>query len=188
MNRITKVKVSDVPFVVLCGRDERRPHVERLRVVLPGDQLRVFSNPHAHALPRVAAAMGFAAILDEALNAASWEPFVMLEDDVSASEWWSDAFACPADADAVYLGISMYAARPDAFECTGQHGISWVPCDVNSDIDIETDNVSCVRLLNMLSMHAVWRRGADAPDAPDAGRHTTHSVRRAGSPAQRPAF
>jgi hypothetical protein len=74
----------------------------------------------------------------------SFRPFILLEDDCSATEWFRYIIPVPKDADAVYVGISAYGLHPGMDEAILRIDAVPVP-----------DYPELVRLFSMLSTHAV---------------------------------
>lgn len=88
----------------------------------------------------------------------SWDgtrPLLVLEDDVNTTEHFSPAIDVPADADAVWLGITKYGAA-ESVEFVGFPGV----------LAAETVAPGVARIYNMLAAHAVlhltrhWSRSA----------------------------
>lgn len=90
-----------------------------------------------------AGATGYGAICEALAARDNFIPGLILEDDVSPTAHFNRVVIAPADADAVYLGLSSCSAAPD--RDSFQPGICWQ----------ETAVPGIVRLLNMLSLHAV---------------------------------
>lgn len=87
---------------------------------------------------------GMIAVMKKRLE-GEFKSFVLLEDDCSTTEWFRYTFSVPSDADAVYLGLSMYGLHP-------QYDFG-IPRVEYTDVP---DVPDLVRLFNMLSNHAIF--------------------------------
>jgi hypothetical protein len=85
------------------------------------------------------AAAGLVKLMKSRLE-GEFKPFIFMEDDCSATPWFRHVVPVPEDADALYLGISVWGMN-------GERAIPFVKKEAVSD-DI-------VRVFNMLSTHAV---------------------------------
>lgn len=74
-----------------------------------------------------------------------FQPYIMLEDDVSFTQNHPDSLEIPDDADIVYVGISSCGL--------GKNRYWWTPTDVLKIKHVHGD--TCVRIYNMLSTHAI---------------------------------
>ena len=73
------------------------------------------------------------------------KPFLLFEDDIELSEWVTDMnIEIPEDTDAFYLGLSKYATSYTENCSIGYNSVS-----------IESISEKHVRILNMLSTHAI---------------------------------
>lgn len=91
-----------------------------------------------------AGAKGFIALLEEELVKDDFRPFIMLEDDISATEWFKHEITFPADADAVYIGIAECGVT--LYENNSKIELCYEYTDPPSDV---------ARIYDMLSIHAV---------------------------------
>jgi hypothetical protein len=85
------------------------------------------------------AAAGLVKLMKERLE-GDFKPFIFMEDDCSVTPWFRHEIPVPKDADAVYLGISLW----------GMHGAQAHPL-----VKKEAVSEELVRVYNMLSTHAV---------------------------------
>lgn len=84
-----------------------------------------------------------AGIFSELLIRDEFKPVIILEDDVNITPWYtSTEVNVPDDADGYYLGVSICSARSN--QELYQYGVPWE----------DTTDTSCVKIQNMLSMHA----------------------------------
>jgi len=149
-----QIDLRTVPFYWLNGREHRREHMNTVlqgfrHERVDGTPPKLLDNPDL----RVLAPLGHAKVIEHAVNRMTpgrFEPFVLMEDDVAWRTSPAPAgpdpltISFPDDADAVYLGISRAACRPDA-----------------NDYHYEIMRRRCVeyphlqRVYNMLTAHAV---------------------------------
>jgi hypothetical protein len=91
----------------------------------------------------VSGATGYGAICEAVARRDEFAPALVLEDDAVPTANFRQQFQVPSNVDAVYLGLSSCSISPDRDEF--QVGACWK----------ETELPGVVRLLNMLSLHAV---------------------------------
>lgn len=141
-----ELDLQAIPTVVLnnAANKQRSAHMHALLRGL-GMNYAMFPALNGEGYP-LSAAKSLMAIFEHMLVREPFHPFLLLEDDVSLTPWTDPAnmvLHVPEDTDAVYIGISKCSADPNRE--THQMGISWEP----------TSTPGIVRLLNMLSQHAV---------------------------------
>jgi hypothetical protein len=93
--------------------------------------------------PLVSGATGYGAICEAIARREEFVPVLVLEDDAIPTAHFRANVTVPSDADAVYLGLSSCSISPDKDEF--QLGACWK----------ETPLLAVVRVLNMLSLHAI---------------------------------
>lgn len=134
-------------------REDRRQHVERevgglVDVTFVRGPDRYNGEPD---MPRVCGALGHCRAIDAALRdgGAGFQPFVLLEDDVSPTSLLLEhsQLALPRGADALYLGVSKYSAYTLNNRGFLTDQLCWKP-PTHGSPDV-------VRQFNMLSTHAI---------------------------------
>lgn len=149
-----QIDLRDVPFYYLNvdARTDRRQHIEQ--------QLRGFIHARVDGTPDprlgerknhpfVLAPLGHAKVIERAVRGMgkTFEPFVLCEDDSAWTNLPSDGpvvVTAPDYADAVYLGISRAACRPDANDYC---------YDIIRERSVDFPHLQ--RIYNMLTAHAV---------------------------------
>lgn len=154
-----QITVKDFTTICLNGKPARTQHIQDLSARLSWPIIiqsgAPFPNPTStptkqkqRPKPYTLGAKGFIKIIQDRLEQDVFEPFILLEDDVSESAWYSPVIDIPdhipASMDALYLGVCDASAHPSLN--TYQKGVSFHPLD---------NNINIVKIENMLSMHAV---------------------------------
>jgi len=143
MAATVKFYLPDLPVLVLNlpSRPDRAAHVRRglASTGLPN----VTFIPALSGQGPAAGATGYGAICEAFAARENFVPGIILEDDVSPTAHFQQLIQVPADADAVYLGLSNCSISPD--RDMFQTGAVWR----------ETKLPDIVQLLNMLSSHAL---------------------------------
>jgi hypothetical protein len=134
--------IREVDMVFLHGphRPERKEHIER---VLDEKGLRgecVLGICDQGKRSGVTSTMN---LLKKRLE-GDFKPFILLEDDCSATEWFRHVIPVPKDADAVYVGISAYGLHPMVDQAILRIDAVSVP-----------KHPELVKLNSMLSTHAI---------------------------------
>jgi len=150
-----QITVKDFMTICLNGKPARTQHIKDLAsrlswpiVIQNGAPTPTFTSTSKKSMPKpyTLGAMGFIKIIQDRLEQDVFEPFILLEDDVSESAWYAHVLDIPdhlpASMDALYLGVCDASAHPSLN--TYQKGVSFHPLDNN-----------IVKIENMLSMHAV---------------------------------
>jgi len=132
--------IRDIDIVFLHGphRPERREHMETL-ISSKGLKGRAFVGVSDQG--KKSAAAGLVKLMKERLE-GEFRPFIFMEDDCSATEWFRYEIPLPEDADAVYLGVSVWGMHPER-----EQAIQYIIKERASD--------ELFRIYNMLSTHAV---------------------------------
>ena len=130
------LRTIDIVFLHGPHRPERREHMDALikNNNLQGGAFIGVSNEGARS-----AAAGLVKLMKSRLE-GEFRPFIFMEDDCSKTPWFRHEVPVPVDADAVYLGISVW----------GMHGDRAHPFVKKEEV---SDDI--VRVFNMLSTHAV---------------------------------
>ena len=142
-----ELDLQAIPTVVLHNPANTR-RAEHMNALLSGLGMNYALFPALNGEGYIlSAAKSLMAIFEQMLLREPFTPFLLLEDDANITPWTEFGahmmLHVPADADAVYVGISKCGADPN--KETHQMGVSWEP----------TDLPGVVRILNMLSQHAV---------------------------------
>lgn len=125
-------------FVLSTGREDRVANLRRLPWTYE-----TVAGPVGEKL--IDGSIGYQMLIDRALKQNPFQPFLLLEDDVSVNQ---DAFEeysnliVPDDAEAVYVGTSTYAVLP-GLDCAG------------SPVFGKVANDHVCRVYNMLSTHGI---------------------------------
>ena len=141
------VELDTVPTFVLnvATNTVRADHMTALLNGIDMQRWRLFPALSGEGYIR-SATKSLLVLFDRMLTRETFEPFLLLEDDVMVTPWTQTLQLCvPDDADAVYVGLSTCSAHPDAD--THMIGVPYEPVRGIPDV---------VRLLNMLSQHAVY--------------------------------
>jgi hypothetical protein len=161
--------IRDVDVVVFHGpnRPERKEHMER---VLSEKGLRAEYVLGPSDQSKTSCTKSLLSLFKKRLE-GDFKPFILLEDDCSATEWFRHVIPVPKDTDAVYLGISAYGLHPMVDQAIPR--IDAVPVQEFPEL---------VKLRSMLSTHAIlyntraWvenciscYENALAPNAPGEG-------------------
>ena len=138
-----RIDLKMVPIFVLVCSDQKR---ERIKQVLSGYNYTIvegITSYRGEKIPRLCGAVGHARLIREGIKTGG--PFVILEDDC---QWFDlvhercDEIEIPSDADAVFIGISIFGLNP----VTGYACMLLLGSDYSEN---------CVRIFNMLSAHAI---------------------------------
>ena len=136
------IDIRTIDLVYLHGphRPERREHMEKIlrEVNLKGECFIGRCD-----IGRRSGVMNMIEIFKKRLE-GEFRPFVCLEDDCSTTPWFRHSIQVPEDADGVYIGISKWSLHPHFDKAIPVLQAEPVP-----------DYPETVRLLNMLSNHAV---------------------------------
>lgn len=134
------IKTIDIVYLYGPHRPERKEHIEaQLREKGLTAECHVGVSDKGH----LSGVTGMIAVMKKRLE-GEFKPFLLLEDDCSTTEWFRYTFPVSDDADAVYLGLSMYGLHP--------HHDFGIPRVEYVGVPHEPE---LVRLLNMLSNHAI---------------------------------
>ena len=136
------VDIRTIDLIYLHGphRPERKEHMERH---LSEKGLTAECHVGVSDKGHQSGVLGMIAIMRKRLE-GEFKPFILLEDDCSPTEWFRYEVPVPGDADAVYIGLSIYGLHPQ-----GDFGIPQIEyVTVNGQPEL-------VRILNMLSNHAI---------------------------------
>ena len=130
------LRTIDIVYLHGPHRPERKEHMDSLirNNGLRGGAFIGVSNEGTRS-----AAAGLVKLMRSRLE-GEFRPFIFMEDDCSTTQWFRYEVPVPEDADAVYLGISIW----------GMHGDRAHPYVIKEPV---SDDI--VRVLNMLSTHAV---------------------------------
>jgi len=134
------IRGVDVVFLHGPHRPERKEHIER---VLEEKGLRGECAVGICDQGKKSGVLSVVNLLKRRLE-GDFKPFILLEDDCSATEWFRHVIPVPKDADAVYVGISAYGLHPMVDQAILR--IDAVPV---------TEHPELVRLYSMLSTHAI---------------------------------
>jgi hypothetical protein len=138
--------IRNVDIVYLHGphRPERRVHMDRML-----ENAGLVGTCHVGICDRGkhSGVFGMIDVVKRRLEGEDFKPFILMEDDCSATEWFGHTIEFPEDADAVYLGVSRYGLPPHV-----DQGILHIEYKSVPGYD------DTVRLYNMLSLHAVLFR------------------------------
>jgi len=132
------LRTIDIVYLHGPHRPDRREHMEKM---LKETELEGVCFVGVCDQGAKSGAASWIKLLESKLE-GDFRPFVCLEDDCSATPWFRHVISVPEDADAVYLGTSIYGLDP--MTGLGYRHVQMAP--VNSEF---------VRIYNMLSTHAL---------------------------------
>lgn len=102
-------------------------------------------------------AIGISKIFDIAINNFKskniFEPFIIIEDDVSITNYFKDYIDIPSNTDLLYLGISNWGFIDKPLGIKGYIYASSVENDISQNNSNSNTNV--IKIKNMLSTHAI---------------------------------
>lgn len=140
-----QINLNDIEYFFLTTdtNGKRKKHI----LEIFGDRKLNEVNP-VMGIPREkSGATGFSRMIDMALrkqnNKLSFQPFVMLEDDVSKYRDFPEILTVPDDCDILYIGLSLCGLHKK----DGWQPRVWTQKDQN--------NEDVVRIFNMLSTHGI---------------------------------
>ena len=137
------LKLNELPVIFICPDHnakyhERRLHMESLLQRLGFKHVKMYkSTSEAYPMCLLKAHYN---VLKDILDHEG--PYLVLEDDVEVTKWYTNEFHWPQDSDAFYLGLS---------KC----GASYFKDSHAGPSDIEHISDHHIRILNMLTLHAV---------------------------------
>jgi hypothetical protein len=134
------IRHLDVIYLHGPHRPERKEHMDNLikTLGLKGEPFIGVCDKG-----RQSGVYGMISVLEYKLK-GEFKPFILLEDDCSATPWFTYTVPIPADADGIYVGISLYSLHPDFDKAVPVIQAVAVP-----------EEPELVRIVNMLSTHAV---------------------------------
>jgi hypothetical protein len=107
----TRIDLTRIPMYVLTCGAERKAHMEK---ILEGYNYKIidgYTSWQETQNNRLCGAIGHARMVQEGLLQSG--PFIILEDDCSWFDRRERFIVIPADADAIYIGLSRYGALPN---------------------------------------------------------------------------
>jgi hypothetical protein len=134
------IREVDVVFLHGPHRPERKEHVERVlkEKDLTGECVLGICDQG-----KKSGVISVMNLLKKRLE-GDFKPFILLEDDCSATEWFRHVIPVPKDADAVYVGISAYGLHPAVDQAI-----------LRIDAAPVQEYPELVKLRSMLSTHAI---------------------------------
>ena len=139
---IINLKTITYYYLTTGNNKKRESHIEKMLKGYIHNQV----NPILLDNVFQSGAMGHCRMVDIGLRNQStkiFQPFAILEDDVSFSQNYSNMIIVPDNADAVYIGISPCGIDP---KIDGSYTVDIIADDIDDKI---------VRIYNMLSTHAI---------------------------------
>lgn len=130
-----KLQLNSLKYYILTYRNpKRREHVLQ--------ELRGYDITFIESIPQdstyKSGAMGHSKIFDKAIQKNSFEPFVVLEDDIKKYRDFPDEIQIPNDTDILYIGISKCAYEKE---------------DWGFQLVYQSHDDNVIRIYNMLSTH-----------------------------------
>lgn len=145
MADVRTVDLRRIPVFVLHAptRDDRAAHIRRVVADAGFRNVTLVAAAGAEQ-PQVSGCLSYGAICERLSLQEPFEPALVLEDDVALGDGFRHEISFPADADAVYLGVSVLSAAEDTDEAV------W-----GAVVDEVSGWPNLVRPLNMFGLHAV---------------------------------
>ena len=139
------INLKSIETIVLhcASRHDRRAHIDALLQSLGMNYS--FFNAYEQGGRVLSATRSLIALIEQRLLITPFRPFLLLEDDISVTPWTESLdIPIPNDADAIYLGISLFSVDP----LVEIHAIGVPYSTVEGFRDL-------VKIDSMLSQHAV---------------------------------